>query len=57
MTKTNYLICPGEACPIRLCCRRFHAWIDNEDEEAEEMIPAFRDGNCDKLIEQPFYGG
>ena len=57
MSKANYLICPGEACPIRLCRRRFHAWIDNEDEEAEEMIPAFRDGNCDKLIEQPFYGG
>ena len=41
MEKTNFLICSGEACPLRLICRRFHDWIDNEDAGAEEMAPAF----------------
>ena len=55
--KTNYLICPGEACPLRLTCIRFHRWLDNDDENAEEMEPAFRDGVCDKFIMKEYYGG
>lgn len=57
MNKTNYLICSGEACPIRLTCRRFIAWLNNEDEDADEMIPAFKDGECDSYLAEPFYGG
>lgn len=53
--KTNYLICPGEACPLRLLCQRFMAWLDNEDEHPDEMIPAFKDGKCPAYEEKPFY--
>lgn len=57
MTKTNYLICPGEACPIRLICRRFQEWINNEDDDADEMTPAFKNGECTAYVAEPFYGG
>lgn len=56
-TMTNYLICPGEACPLRLTCLRFMAWLDNEDEDAEEMEPAFKDGACERHIIKEYYGG
>ena len=50
------MLCPGEACPLRLTCRKFHAWLDNEDDEAEEMVPAFspKTGDC-RLYDQ-IYG-
>ena len=59
MNKTNYLICPGGACPLRLICQRFMAWLwlDNEDEDADEMEPAYHNDACDKYIEKEFYGG
>lgn len=57
MSETNYLICHGGACPLRLTCRRFMAWLDNEDEEAEEMMPSFKDGDCDRYEMKEYYGG
>ena len=56
MKNSNYLICPGEACPLRLTCQRFMAWLDNEDEDTEEMVPAFKDGACERHIMKEFYG-
>ena len=55
MNKTNYLLCSGEACPLRLTCQRFMAWLDNEDEDADEMEPAFKDGSCKRHIIKEFY--
>ncbi len=57
MAKTNYLLCSGEACPLRLTCRRFMAWLDNEDEDTDEMEPAYHNDACDKYIAKEFYGG
>lgn len=60
MTKTNYLICPGEACPLRMTCRRHQAWLNNEDDEADEMEPAYnpKTGACERLeIKDYYYGG
>lgn len=28
---SNSLVCPGDACPLRYTCERFHAWIDTDD--------------------------
>ena len=60
MAKTNYLICPGEACPLRMTCRRHQEWLNNEDDEADEMEPAYnsKTGTCERLeIKDYFYGG
>ena len=58
MSKTNFLICSGEACPLRLICERFHAWVDNEDDDADEMIPNFHKSECKSFIRKEFfYGG
>ena len=54
--KGNYLLCPGESCPLRLTCNRFHAWLDNEDEEDLEMAPAYKDGRCELYLQKEFYG-
>ena len=54
---TNYLLCPGEACPLRRTCQRFMAWLNNEDEDAEEMVPAFRNGACERYKIKEYYGG
>lgn len=58
MTKTNYLICPGEACPLRMTCERHQSWLNNEDDEAPEMDPDYHDDGC-AFYEQKsyFYGG
>lgn len=58
MAKANYLLCSGEACPIRLTCFRFMAWMNNEDEDAEEMDPAysFKTDKCEKYEQKTFYG-
>ncbi len=58
MAKTNYLICPGEACPLRMSCQRHQAWLNNEDEDAEEMVPAFnpKTGDCRLYDQIEFYG-
>lgn len=58
MTKTNYLLCPGDACPLRFTCMRFQSWLNNEDEEAEEMQPSYSDGTCERYeIKDYYYGG
>ena len=54
--KTNLLLCPGEVCPLRMTCTRFHAWLDNEDEDEMEMVPAYKDGHCELYNQKEFYG-
>lgn len=57
MNKTNYLICSGEACPLRMTCQRFQNWLSNEDDDADEMEPDYHDGHCWEYIAKEFYGG
>ena len=57
MTKTNYLICSGEACPLRMTCRRHQEWLNNEDDEAEEMSPAYHKDSCERYERKEYYGG
>jgi len=59
MAKTNYLLCSGEACPLRMTCRRHQEWLNNEDDEADEMEPAYRPklDICAKYEQKTFYGG
>ena len=51
----NNLICPGETCPLRMTCYRFHAWLDNEDEDEMEMAPAYKDGHCELYNQKKYY--
>ena len=57
MTKTNYLLCPGDACPLRFTCQRFAAWLNSEDDEAPEMDPDYHEGNCAFFERKDYYGG
>ena len=59
MAKTNYLICSGEACPLRMTCQRHQEWLNNEDEDADEMEPAYnsKTGACERYDIKEFYGG
>ena len=56
--KTNHLLCPGDACPLRHTCMRFQEWLNSEDDEAPEMDPDYHEGEC-AFYEQKsyFYGG
>lgn len=53
--KTNHLLCPGDACPLRMTCQRYHDWLNNEDDEAPEMAPDY-DGECYAYEQRTFYG-
>lgn len=57
MEKTNYLICSGGACPLRMTCQRFMAWLDNENEDADEMLPAYKGDTCERYLIKEYYGG
>lgn len=59
MPKTNYLLCPGDACPFRFACARFGAWLDNDDDDPDEMAPAydFKKKTCDLYSPKEYYGG
>ena len=58
MTKTNYLLCPGDACPLRMTCERYRAWLNNEDDEAPEVMPDYHEGECVFYERKEyFYGG
>ena len=58
MSKTNYLLCPGDACPLRMTCNRHQAWLSRDDDEEPEMNPDYHEGEC-AFYEQKdyFYGG
>lgn len=56
MTKTNHLICPGDACPLRMTCQRYQDWLNNEDDEAPEMDPDY-DGECWGFVRKDYYYG
>lgn len=57
MTKTNYLLCPGNACPLRYTCMRWQKWLSNDDDEADEMDPDFHEGECYAYEQKKYYGG
>ena len=57
MTKTNYLLCPGEACPLRMTCQRHQEWLNNEDDEAPEMDPDYHEGECYAYERKDYYYG
>ena len=46
MTKTNYLLCSGEACPLRMSCNRHQKWLSRDDDEESEMDPDYNEGEC-----------
>ena len=57
MTKINYLLCPGEACPLRMSCQRYQEWLNNEDDESPEMMPDYHEGDeCYAFVPKPQYG-
>ncbi len=56
MTKTNHLLCPGDACPLRMTCNRFQEWLNSEDDEAPEMNPDYHEGECYGYVRREFYG-
>lgn len=56
----NILVCSGEACPLRLSCCRFSAWLNSDDHEQEdEMAPSydFKKGQCRAYKQKEYYGG
>ena len=57
MTKTNYLLCSGEACPLRMTCNRHQEWLSNDDDEAPEMDPDYHEGECVFYVRKDYYGG
>ena len=57
MTKTNYLLCPGDACPLRFTCMRWQKWLSNDGDESDEMDPDYHDGGCTKFIRKEYYYG
>lgn len=58
MTKTNYLLCRGDNCPLKMSCYRHFAWLHNEDDfEAPEMEPDYHEGECYAYDQKEYYGG
>lgn len=57
MAKTNYLLCSGEACPLRMTCRRHQEWLSRDDDEEPEMDPDYYEGKCVFYESKEYYGG
>lgn len=57
MMKTNYLLCPGDACPLRFTCQRWQDWLNNEDDETPEMHPDYHEDECWGFVSKEYYGG
>ena len=55
--KTNHLLCPGDACPLRHSCRKFQNWLNSEDDEDQEMTPDYHEGECMFYEQKTYYGG
>lgn len=54
---SNSLVCPGDACPLRFTCVRWHNWLDREDDDDWfEMEPDYHNGTCKSYIQKEFYG-
>ena len=56
MTKTNYLLCRGDNCPLKMSCQLHFDWLNSEDDEESEMEPDYHDGYCIFLVPKPQYG-
>lgn len=54
--KANYLLCSGDACPLRFTCWRYQEWLNSEDDEAPEMDPDYHDGECWAYDQKEFTG-
>lgn len=52
----NQLICSGDACPLRFTCLRWQNWLNNEDDDANEMSPDYREDGCRSYQQKEFYG-
>ena len=57
MTKTNDLLCRGDACPLRLSCDRHQRWLSRDDDEESEMEPDYREGECPFFVAKSVIGG
>ena len=57
MSKTNYLLCPGDACPLRMTCQRYQALLNSDDDDAPEMMPDYNEGECWGFQPKEYYGG
>lgn len=57
MSKTNYLLCRGDACPLRMTCQRHQKWLSRDDEEESEMNPDYHEGECYAFEPKEYYGG
>lgn len=57
MSKTNYLLCRGDACPLKMSCNRYFEWQNADDTEESEMEPDYHDGDCYAFEAKPQYGG
>ncbi len=52
----NIPICPGGACPLRMTCRRFQDWLNNEEDDPDiEMEPDYHNGGCLLYVQKQFY--
>ena len=56
----NQLICSGDACPLRFTCLRWQNWLNNEDDDANEMSPDYhpdcRGYFCKDYTQKEYYG-
>lgn len=50
----NHILCPGDACPLRWTCYRWQNWLNNEDDDAEEMLPDYHNGGCRSYEQKTF---
>lgn len=57
MTKTNYLLCRGDNCPLRMSCQRYFEYQNTDDCEESEMEPDYHDGECYGFEAKRVYGG
>ena len=53
----NSLVCPGDAFPLRFTCKRWQDWLNNENDDADEMTPNYDHERCFQYKRIEFYGG
>lgn len=57
MDKKDIYSCRGDNCKIRMICRKYHNWMnDDDDENSLELAPGYVNDQCVNFNQIEFYG-
>lgn len=57
MRNRDFLACQGTNCALKMTCRKYHNWIEDDDSILTEITPRFsKETGCDDYNQIEFCG-